>query len=93
MKKFDKKIKPLQGLQRFFAYATVKLPIMAGEGVTFFPEMTWVLEEKTNVEFLEFQPPCKRSVYVRWNRPYYKSYAARLFYNFLVEYFSTNPFL
>ena len=26
MKKFDKKIKPLQGLQRFFAYATVKLP-------------------------------------------------------------------
>ena len=25
--KFDKKIKPLQGLQRFFAYATVKLPI------------------------------------------------------------------
>lgn len=28
MKKFDKKIKPLQGLQRFFAYATVKLPIL-----------------------------------------------------------------
>ena len=27
MKKFDKKIKPLQGLQRFFAYATVKLPL------------------------------------------------------------------
>ena len=26
MKKFDKKIKPLQGLQRFFAYTTVKLP-------------------------------------------------------------------
>lgn len=72
---------------------TLRRMIMAGEGVTFFPEMTWVLEEKTNVEFLEFQPPCKRSVYVRWNRPYYKSYAARLFYNFLVEYFSTNPFL
>jgi cysteine synthase len=24
--KFDKKIKPFQGLQRFFVYSTVKLP-------------------------------------------------------------------
>ena len=32
MKKFDKKIKPLQGLQRFFAYATVKLPVKLQEG-------------------------------------------------------------
>ena len=33
MKKFDKKIKPLQGLQRFFAYATVKLPDVVQEGM------------------------------------------------------------
>ena len=61
---------------------TLRKMIIAGDGITFFPEKAWKLDEQENIDFIKFQPPCKRSVYVRWNRLYYKSYAARLFYNF-----------
>lgn len=71
---------------------TLRKMIIAGDGITFFPEKAWKLDEQENIDFIKFQPPCKRSVYVRWNRLYYKSYAARLFYNFLVEYFKSEAF-
>lgn len=72
---------------------TLRRIVEAGQGVSFFPEKTWERSNEENIEFVKLQPSCKRSVYVRWNKPYYKSYAARLFYDFLVDYFNTKFFL
>lgn len=66
---------------------TLRRIIKDGQGAAFFPEKTWKLEDSSLVDFVKIQPPCERSVYVRWNRPYYKGSAAVLFYNFLREYF------
>lgn len=66
---------------------TLRRIISQGMAPAFFPEKTWELDDYSAVEFRRFDPPCRRTIYVRWNRPYYKGSAAVLFYEFLKEYF------
>ena len=66
---------------------TLRRIISQGMAPAFFPEKTWELDDYSAVEFRRFDPPCRRTIYVRWNRPYYKGSAAVLFYEFLNEYF------
>ena len=66
---------------------TLRRLMSEGAATAFLPEKTWKLSDMSKVDCLRLSPPCRRSIYVRWSRPYYKNAAAVLFFDFLRDFF------
>ncbi len=69
--------------------AIIRGLIGLGLGVAFIPEITWQGVIDSRMKLLEINDgECKRSLYVQWNKDRYLTQSARLFRNYVTDYFN-----